>query len=232
MSENDEIPRMPGIRAESSFYRNFGGEDVVVRPSTTDREPFKIEVMLDSKKAIFPPKAAVHEGDIVERADPRGGVIEYVISRYEFSKDPFGHGNDHWNATLIEKGHVSRSFAQPRIIVHGGTNQISVGNSNQLQQTNITAEAREVVAALDAIHESAPRSHLGADQIEALEDAISDAKSIATSGSKSSVLKRSLYGLRGVVDEIAMSAGAGAKDAVKRWSAAATALIIKHLAGF
>lgn len=41
--------------------------------------------MLASKKAIFPPKAAVREGAIVERPDPRGGLIEYVVSRYEFS---------------------------------------------------------------------------------------------------------------------------------------------------
>lgn len=231
MTENNEVLRVPGIRDLSSFYNGFGGEDVVVRPSNPDLNPFKIEVMLDSKKAIFPPKAAVHEGDIVERADPRGGVIEYVISRYEFNKDPFGDDTDHWQATLAEKGHATRSFAQPRIIVHGGTNQISVGSSNHMQQTNLTAEASELISALDAIRQSLPLGDLGADQVEALEDAILATKETATSDKKPNAIKRSLYGLRGVVDEIATSAGAGALEAVKVWSAAATAVIIKQLAG-
>lgn len=231
MAENDEVPRVPGIRAISGFFRNFGGEDVVVRPAGPEGDPFKIEVLLDGKKAVFPPIAPVHEGDIVERADPRGGVIEYQISRYEFSKDPFGHGNDHWNATLTEKGHASRSFAQPSIVVHGGTNQISVGNANQLQQTNVTSVARHVVAALEEIEKGAPRDQFTADQAEALQDAISDAKKTAATAEKPNAVKRSLYGLRGVVDEIGASAETGAKDAVKAWVAAATTLIITHLTG-
>lgn len=231
MAENDEVPRVPGIRASSRFFQNFSGEDVVIRPATPEGNPFKIEVLLSDGKAVFPPAAPVHEGDIVERADPRGGVIEYKISRYEFSRDPFEHGNDHWNATLTEKGHASRSSAQPNIIVHGGTNQISVGNANQLQQTNITTGARHVVAALEEIDRAAPRNEFSADQAEALEDAISDAKKTATSSEKPNAIKRSLYGLQGVVDEIGASAKAGTKDAVKAWVAAATALILKHLTG-
>lgn len=231
MAENDEVPRVPGIRAISEFFRNFDGEDLVVRPATPEGDPFKIEVILNGKKAVFPPIAPVHEGDIVERADPRGGVIEYQISRYEFSKDPFGHGNDHWNATLTEKGHASRLFAQPSIVVHGGTNQISVGNANRLQQTNVTEVARHVVAALEEIEKCAPRDQLTADQAEALEDAISDAKKTASTTEKPNAVKRSLYGLRGVVDEIGASAEAGTRDAVKAWVAAATTLIITHLSG-
>ena len=231
MSENDEVPRIPGIRAISGFFRNFGGEDIVVRPSAPEGDPFKIEVLLDGSKAVFPPAAPVHEGDIIERADPRGGVIEYRISRYEFSKDPFERGNDHWNATLMEKGHVSRSFAQPNIIVHGGTNQISVGNANQLQQKNVTAEARRLVVALEEIERDAPRDQFNADHAEALEDAISDVKKTVSTAEKPNTVKRSLYGLRGVVDEIGASAEAGTKDAVKAWVAAATTMIITHLTG-
>jgi hypothetical protein len=230
VAENDEVPRIPGIRAISGFYRNFGGEDVVVRPKDPGSDPFKVEVLLNGNKAVLPPEAPVREGDVMERADPRGGVIEYLISRYEFSRDPFGHGNDHWDATLTEKGHASRSFAQPNIIVHGGSNQISIGDSNHLQQSN-TAVAREVIAALEEIEKSAPTDQLEADQVEALQDALSDAKTTASTAKKPTAVKRSLYGLRGVVDEIGSSAEAGAKDAVKAWVAAATTSIITHLAG-
>lgn len=202
-----------------------------MRPSSPERAPFKIEVMLSEKNAFFPPTAAVREGDVVERADPRGGVMEYVISRYIFNKDPFEHGNDHWDATLVEKGHASRSFAQPSIVVHGGMNQISVGDGNRLRQSNMTAEARALVAVLDEIHTSLPRHDLSPVQVEEIEDAIEEAKETASSGQKASAIKRSLHGVRGVIEELAGSAGAGAKDAVKTWSAAATTLIIQHLAG-
>lgn len=231
MADDLELPRIPGIRAVSSFYSNFGGEDVVLRPSSPERDPFKIEVMLDRKGAIFPPSAAVREGDIVEREDPRGGVIEYRISRYEFNKDPFNLGTDHWVATLVEKGRASRSFAQPKIVVHGGTNQISVGNGNQLHQTNVTTEARGVIAALEEIRSSTPREDLSPAQVEEVDEAIEEAKAAASSGQKTSAIKRSLHAVRGVVEDVAESASAGAKDAVKVWSAAATTLIIKHLAG-
>ncbi|MGO4435994.1 hypothetical protein AB4Y88_22735, partial [Paenarthrobacter sp. RAF9] len=189
MAENNEVPRLPGIRAISAFFQNFGGEDVVVRPAAREGRSFKIEVLLSEGKAVFPPAAPVHEGDTVERADPRGGVIEYTISRYEFSKDPFEHGNDHWNATLTEKGHAHRSFAQPNIVVHGGTNQISVGNANQLQQSNFTADAQRLVAALEEIARAAPRDDFTADHAEALDDAISDVKKTVSTTEKPNALK-------------------------------------------
>jgi hypothetical protein len=59
--------------------------------------------------------------------------------------------------------------------------------------------------------------------------AVSLARTCSSTGDVT--LKRSLYGLRGVVDEIGASAEAGTKDAVKTWVAAATTLIITHLTG-
>ena len=232
MTNSDELPQVPGVRAASRFFSNFAGEDVVVRPASLETEPFRIEVLLDGGNAVFPPAAPVHEGDVVERADPRGGVIEYSISRYEFSKDPFSHGNDHWNATLVEKGHAARLFAQPSIIVHGGTNQISVGNANHLQQTNVSEKVSEVAQALDEMESSVPRDRLSVDQLEAFDDAVAAAKETISSDAKPTALKRSLYGLRGVVDEIGASAEAGAHDAVKTWVAAATTVVISQLMGF
>lgn len=231
MGDVSELPSVPGIRAVSNFFSNFDGEQVVVRPSAVDQAPFKIEIVLSGQRAVFPPLAQVHAGDMVERVDPRGGVIEYVISRHEFSRDPFGHGDDHWNATLTEKGHAPRSFAQPKIIVNGGTNQISVGDANLLHQTNIAEQARELVTALEKIGESAPRDSLNADQIEELEDALDAARTAASSGAKTGAVRRSLHGLRGVVEDITDAGGAGALEAVKVWAAAATTVIIQQIAG-
>lgn len=231
MAENDEVPRIPGIRDVSPFFRHFNGEDVVVRPLSDDQDPFVIEVLIDNNEVKFAPRAPVHEGDTLERDDPRGGVIEHSISHLKFSRDPFKHGNDHWVATLSQEGHKSRPFAEPKIVVHGGTNQISFGDGNQLHQTNLTPESRQAIAALDKILELAPRNEFSADQAESLQEAISDAKLTITSGKKSSITKRSLYGLRGVIGELAETASSGAKDAVKVWSATATALLIQHISG-
>lgn len=231
MVGNNELSRVPGIRAVSSFYDNFEGEDVVIRPVSPDQDPFKIEVLLNSGKAIFPPAAPVHEGDLVEREDPRGGVIEYAISRFEFNKDPFGDDTDHWDATLTEKGHAARTFAQPKIIIHGGTNQIAVGNSNQLQQSNPTFATRELIAALDEIEKSIPRDAVDADQLEAVEEAIAAVRDAASTATKPTSVKRAIYGVRGIVDEVGSSAKSGVKDGVKVWVASATTLLIKQLIG-
>lgn len=231
MNDNEEMPREPGIRSISSFYRNFGGEDVIVRPASKDQTAFRIEILLTGGKAIFPPAAPVHERDVVERVDPRGGVIEYVISQYEFSKDPFGHGNDHWEATLSEKGRVNRPFAQPNIVVHGGTNQISVGNSNELHQTTNVSARQELNAALDKVLKEMPRSDIPGDQALLIEEAIADAKEKAANSSDTGIVKRSLYAIRGILSEIVSSAGGGVNEGVKAWVAAATTILIKHLAG-
>ncbi len=227
----EEVPREPGIRAVSSFFGNFGGEDVVVRPASPERSPFKIEVLLSSGKAVFPPAAPVHEKDIVERVDPRGGVIEYVISEYEFSKDPFDHGNDHWNATLVEKGRANRPFAQPSIVVHGGTNQIAVGDSNTLQQFNQAITHSKITIALDEIANGIPRDKIPGDQVAAIEDTLSDARQKAEEGAEPGVIKRALYAIRGVLEEISNSAKDGGLDAVKTWSAAAIAIVAKQITG-
>lgn len=231
MTTGDEVQRIPGIRQVSSFFGNFGGEDVVVRPASADRPVFKIEVLLTEGKAVFPPTAPAHEGDVVEREDPRGGVIEYLIERYEFSKDPFGTGNDHWNAHLVEERHVARPFAQPSIVVNGGVNQFAVGDGNSLQLTNQSASFPDVLTSLQDIRRSIPSDALSSNQLEEVVDALDDAARIAGESDKPTAVKRALHGVGGVIDEVASSAQGGAKDAIKVWAAAATALILKQISG-
>ncbi|MFG6504560.1 hypothetical protein [Microbacterium sp. P05] len=231
MSINDELRREPGIRAVSSFFGHFNGEDVVVRPADPREPAFTIEVLLTESKATFPPAAPVHEGDLVERSDPRGGVIEYTINRYEFSKDPFGHGNDHWEAQLVEKRHVARRFAEPHIVVNGGVNQLAVGDGNKLQLINQTAHYPAVVSALSEIRNTMPREGFGAGDLAEIEEALTDATGVAQESDKPSAVKRALHAVNGVIGDLAGSAKSGAADSVKAWAAAATAVILRHIAG-
>lgn len=231
MSSDDELRREPGIRAVSDFFGHFGGEDVVVRPADTDGTAFTIEVLLTEGKATFPPAAPVHEGDVVERADPRGGVIEYRIDRYEFSKDPFDRGNDHWVARLVENRHVARRFAEPHIVVHGGVNQFAVGDGNSLKLTNQVAHFPEVVSALSEVRDSIPHEALTAGELEELEEALADATTVAQEADKPSVVKRALHGVNGVVGDVGGAAKDGATSGVKSWAAAATAVLLGQIAG-
>ncbi|MBT1584127.1 hypothetical protein [Curtobacterium flaccumfaciens] len=231
MASNDELRRIPGIRAVSSFYSNFGGEDVVVRPSKPGEPAFRIEVLLNSDgKAIFPPAAPVHEGDLVEREDPRGGVIEYTIDQYQFSKDPFSGGNDHWDAHLVENRHVARRFAEPHILIQGGVNQFAVGDGNTLQFVNQAAAFPDVVNALGEIRDSMPRKDLTSDQVAEIDDALKDAAAVAGGAVKPSVLKRALHGVNGVLGDVAHSVKDGGADGVKAWVAAATAMLLSQIA--
>lgn len=219
----------------SRFFANFGGEEVVVRPTGRDAAAFKIEVLLQSNKATFPPAADVQEGDIVERVDPRGGVVSYEIKTYDFNKDPFGRGNDHWEAVLVELSRAERQrrAAQlaPSIVVNGGTNQIAVGDQNRLQQQNAKTGA-ELAHLLDQLARSMPKSDLDPNTVAELDDAFCEARAIVEAGASSAKVKRSLYGLRGLVEEVGQSAEAGVGVGIKTWVSATVATLLQQVAGF
>jgi hypothetical protein len=222
------LRREDGIRKISRFFWHFHGEDVVVRPASADREPFTIEVLLSGNEATFSPQAPVYEGDIVERADPRGGVIEYIVEKYEISKDPFKHGNDHGKGTLRERGHAARAFGATSIVIHGGTNQVSIGHSNALTQT-VGIPAAELVGILSQIRSSIPRGELSDDAVREVTEA-SDAADEAVREGKPRTVRRALYGLKGVIDEIGQGVEEGAKAGVKTWAAATAATLLAQIA--
>lgn len=222
------LRREDGIRQTSRFFGHFHGEDVVVRPATADREPFTIEVLLSGNEATFSPQAPVYEGDIVERADPRGGVIEYVVDKYEISKDPFNNGNSHGKGSLRERGHAARAFGATSIVIHGGANQVSIGNSNALTQT-VGIPAAELVEILSQIRASIPRGELSEDAVREVTEAM-DAADEAIREGKPSAVRRALHGLKGVIDEIGQGVEEGTKAGVKTWAAAMVAALLAQIA--
>lgn len=216
----------------SSFYKNFGGEDVVVRPGTSDREPFLIEVLITDAETVFPPSAPAREGDTVERQDPRGGVIESVITEYRFRKDPFGNGNDHWAATLVEKGHAARRFGQQNIVVNVDGNQFSFGNDNTLHQTtNYGVSGNELVDALNQLAHTMPRDEMTAEQAADIVEMLDDAREKAANDGDPRALRRALLALRGALAGVTEAATEGVKDSVRTWMAGATTLLVQYLAG-
>lgn len=230
MATDDHLLRVPGIREVSGFFSSFGGEDVVVRPDDADRDAFRIEVLFpDERTAVFPPSAPVRQGDRLERDDPRGGVIEYSIEKYELLKSPFNDNDDHWNAHLIKDGHVARQFAQPNIVINGGTNQFAVGDRNDLQFTNGTPNFPEVIAALESIRSDTPRDALLANEKRELDDALDDAVRAAQEAENPGAVKRALYGVKGVVSELGDSAHQGSLEGVKKWASVTTAVILSNL---
>lgn len=224
------MQRVPGIRETSAFFRNFHGEDVIVRSAAANRQDFETEVLLTKNEVTFAPGAPVYEGDVIERNDPRGGVIEYTVVEYEISKDPFQHGNDHGKATIREKGREARPYGVPSVVIHGGTNQIAIGDHNRLGQ-HVSAPVGEVAAALTQILDSLPTQDLDGSQIAEVTEAIAEANAAESQGATPGALKRSLYAVRGVVEEVGTSARAGVSDAVKQWSASSVALILGLLSG-
>ncbi|WP_426724915.1 hypothetical protein [Curtobacterium flaccumfaciens] len=233
MTTDSELPKVAGIHELSRFFRNFDTEEVVVRPATPGASSFRINVLLSEGKALFPPRAPVHEKDLIERADPRGGVMQYVIQRYLFKKDPFGEDGSHWEASLLEKGHAERNFGSPNIVINGGVNQFAVGNQNTLQQSNSGPAFEDVLAALEVIRRDMPRALLSPEHVAELDEAIEDAARLATEGDveKPNVIKRALYGVQGAITEIGESVVGGSAGAVKVWATAATTALLTQLTG-
>jgi hypothetical protein len=207
------------------------GEDFVVR-SQGREEPYEIEAQFHKSQMMLPITTPIYENDIVERDDPRGGVIEYSVANVELSVDPFGHGNDHAIATLREKGHAERKYGSVyNLHVAGGNNQFALGNDAILNQT-VNAVSGELAAVLRAILADAPRTALSSNDLEELEEAIGEAVKVVESGSaKPTAVKRSLHAVRGVVEELGSSMKSGANDAVKIWASAAVTVLINTLSG-
>lgn len=215
-----------------SLFKNLGGEDVVVCPGTSDREPFVIEVLITGAETVFHPSAPASEGDTVEREDPRGGVIEYVITEYMFRKDPFDKGNDHWAATLVEKGHAARQLGQHSFTVSGDGNQFSFGNHNTLHQTtNNGVSGSELVDALDQLAQTMPRDEMTAEQAADIIEMLDEAREKAANDGDPRALRRALLALRGALAGVAEAATEGVKDSVRAWVAGATTLLVQYLAG-
>ena len=223
------MERLPGLRALSSFFANFAGEDVVVRPADENRDPFEFEAMITKSKRSVPITLPIYAGDIVERVDPRGGVLEYEVTTVTPSPDPFGHGNDHAVVLVREKGHAARTYGTTHVHIQGGTNQVAI-NSDGAQMSQVWADNPDLIRSLGDLLASVPSELLSTGQIFELREAIEDVEEKARFA-KPGPIKRSLLAVKGIVEELGASAKAGTNDALKVWVKAALATVALHLTG-
>jgi hypothetical protein len=206
------------------------GERTVVR-SKRRKDPFEIEAQMIDGALYVPLECPVYVDDIVERDDPRGGVVEYQVNDVKQHVDPFGHGGDYAEVLVREKGHASRAFGEVNVTIHGGSNQFAVGDSNHLQQATGAGDS-ELIAALNEILQNAPRSALSEAELEELTEAVVAAATTSTApGAKPSATKRSLLAVRGIIQDVSDSAQAGANDGVKSWAKQAVLTLAGQISG-
>lgn len=224
----DELEVRSGLGGD--FWRHFKGEAVVVRPHDPSRGAFQIDARISKNEYSLPIDAAVYVGDVIERRDPRGGVIEFLVDDVEFHPDPFSDGimaTDHLTAVVTERGRESRPFASTHIHISGNSNQVAVGSSGV---TILQSNGADVawVTALKQILAEAP-TELNAETRAELEEAVEEATGLPDSASANRK-KRALDGVRGVLERIGTSAMQGASSGVSTWVSAGTKALIEQIA--
>lgn len=224
----DELEVRSGLGGD--FWGHFKGEAVVVRPKDPSTGAFQIEARIAKNKYSLPIDAPVYAGDVIERRDPRGGVIEFVVDDVEFHPDPFSVGRmatDHLAAIVTERGRESRPFASTHIHISGNSNQVAVGSSDVTMVQSNGADAGWV-GALKQILTEAPKE-LDAETRAELEEAVEDATGLPA-GASANRKKRALDGVRGVLERIGTSAMQGASSGVLTWASAGTKALIEQIA--
>lgn len=225
------MEKLPSLHeAGSGFWNNFGTQAFVVRSSK--RSDFEIDGLLSDLELQVPIDTPIYVGDIVEREDPRGGVLEYAVTDVKFERDPFGDGDDYSNVILRDKGHDDRRYGSTyNFSFNGGNNQVSTGDGASFTQ-NINEDAAELIKALKGLLAGAPRHALAGEQLEELDDAVEEATERAMSTSeKPSAVRRSVLAVKGVLEGIATSTQAGANDAVKVWARAGATTLLGFVTG-
>lgn len=217
------------LEIRSGLGGHFKGEAIVVRPKDSSRSAFQIDARISKNEYSLPIDAAVYSGDVIERRDPRGGIIEFVVDDVEFHPDPFSRGaeaTDHLTAVVTERGRESRPFASTHIHISGNSNQVAVGSSDVTMLQSNSADAGWV-AALKLILAEAP-TELDIDTRAELEEAVEDATALPTSASANRK-KRALDGVRGVLERIGTSTMQGASSGISTWASTGTKALIEQI---
>ena len=222
------MEKLPSLADSSSFWRSFHPQPFVVR-SAQRGEPFEIDALFSKGVLKMPMSTPVYTGDIVEQEDPRGGVLEYVVTAVDFRKDPFKRGMDHADVKVREKGHAAHKYGTINVHISGGANQLSIGDGNTLTHTVQNAEAESLITALREILAKAPRPDLSEAELEEVTEAVDEAESVLRDpGAKPNAVKRALLAVKGVVEDLGTKA---ADEGVKAWARGAVALVLAQLPG-
>ena len=86
-----------------SHFRTFGVTTVTVvrNPGTEDEERFETEAHVQAKTGFFAVETPIYEGDVVEFADPRGGLTRKVAASVDVNNPtgPSFRGMEHIHVT-------------------------------------------------------------------------------------------------------------------------------------
>ena len=86
-----------------SHFRTFGVTTVTVvrNPGTEDEERFETEAHVQAKTGFFAAETPIYEGDVVEFADPRGGLTRKVAASVDVNNPtgPSFRGMEHIHVT-------------------------------------------------------------------------------------------------------------------------------------
>ena len=209
------MEKMPGMHGRGGPMGMHRGEDWVVRGSHV--EPFEIEAQMIDKKIFVPIETPIYTGDIMERADPRGGVIEYEVIEVIHHKVTIMANRDYAEVAVREKGHAARTYGSVHLTVSGGTNQFAINSDSASMSQVSSPEAGHLVDLLSQILFSAP-AEIDGEARQELAEAVEEAKkTLHAKDSKPNAVKRALRAVRGLVEDLGDSIGDGASEGVKAW---------------
>lgn len=239
-------------RSGSSFVAGMGSsfpqKDVVIihAEGTPSEKHTEVRAVTQSRSAFFDLDTPIYEGDFVEMADPRGGVLRYYVKDIEIN-DTEGSssfaGMGHIRATWGDKPvhHPQPASLPPSVSsvpvinVHGGQVQIAWNNENVTQNNQsvqtVAPGYEELAVTLTKILQELQDVPLNADDkddiIEAAETVLQE---VGQEEPNSGKVRRGINALKGTLFTLAGAATSGAADgtgdAAREWAQAATKAIL------
>lgn len=239
-------------RSGSSFIAGMGSsfpqKDVVIihAEGTPSEKHTEVRAVTQSRSAFFDLDTPIYEGDFVEMADPRGGVMRYYVKDIEIN-DTEGSssfaGMGHIKATWGDKpvhhpqpASLAPSVSNvPVINVHGGHVQIAWNNENVTQNNQsvqtVAPGYEELAVALTTILQEMQSIHLNEDDKTDLTVTAEEVlREVGQNEPNSGKIRRGVNALKGIFLTIGAAATTGAADGTgevtKEWAKTATKTLL------
>jgi len=235
MSCTNEMKRVSavGIQRSSSFLDTMGGmgdlvDVTVIHPSVDGAEQrFRVRALIQASTGFFEVDTRIYDGNSVEIPDPRGGTEIRYVAKVKVNKAPgnLSHIAAKWGSPprRREAQPASVTYNGPVVHVQGDHAQLAWGNTNSTQnqtKTDQIAPGYEAVAvAVADLVKNLDTLQLDRDDAmvarEAAEAILGEVTNEAPDRGR---LVRSMSALRGVVAQVAMSAGTGVSEGVREFA--------------